>query len=232
MKVSNKNTERTIIVEFNGLPGLGKTTVANALINNLIECGSTVDNGTNRYSRLQTRRSPVPELFNLDLYRQVVNYAKTIPPLERNRKHLNWVNYFAWKYKLIEKKCEADFAIIDEGILQFFASIAHPDNMPQSSQVDAIVGKLKDLGISFIRVDCVNHVDEAVSRVISRPARGLAFESMSPNYLYESMKNWAANLDYLKTVFSRIYNDQKVVTIDTKDSVEKNVSIIKGYLHR
>lgn len=225
--LKEKEKQKTpVIIEFNGLPGLGKTTVANALINELLNNGYKVVDRQYRSNRFQTTRRPFPELFNLNLYRRVVAYSKIIPPLGPKHKYVNWTNYYVWKYKSIIRRSNIDFAIVDEGIIQFFVSMAQAEKMPESVLVDKVVLKLKSLGISFVRVDCENHVEEACLRVMSRPARGLAFERMSKEELFQSMRNWAYNIDYLRSVFSRIYDNQLVIPIDTKDPVDYNVQMI------
>lgn len=222
------HTHPNLILEFNGLPGLGKTTVAEALLNELKNSGYDVEDWKKKYCWLQKKHSPLPELYNLGLYHLVAKYAKLIPPINQKRKHLNWTNFYVWKYKTIEKYSVADFTIIDEGIIQFFVSIAHPNVMPHIDLAEEVVRKIKRMGVSFVRIDCVNHVDEAATRVLSRPSRGLAFEKMNQNDLHDSMNNWAINLNYVRSLFSRVFDNQTVVTIDTKECIEKNVQIIKN----
>lgn len=223
---------RTLIVEFNGLPGLGKTTVAEALIKELTDSGFKVVDGKYRSCRWQTLRSPLPELFNLKLYKLVASYARSIPPEYSHRSHLNWTNYYAWKYKDIVRHCNAEFAIVDEGIIQFFASIAHPDRMPETELVHKIANELKRIGIHFVRVDCINHTEEAIKRVLTRPSRGLSFERMDRDSLNQAMGNWAANLDYLRTVFSSVFGKHTAITIDTHNSVAENVNRIKEIIYK
>lgn len=215
-----------VIIEFNGLPGLGKTTVANALIKELINHGYKVVDRQYRTSRLQTTRKPMPELFCLSLYRLVRAYSYIIPPIGPKQRYVNWTNFYAWKYNSIIKRGNIDFAVVDEGIIQFFVSMARSEKMPESELLDQVVLKLKTLGVCFVRIDCKNHVDEACSRVLSRPARGLAFERMSNEELFQSMSNWAYNIEYLRSVFSRIFDNQIAISIDTKDSVDNNVQMI------
>lgn len=221
-----KKRKTPVIIEFNGLPGLGKTTVVNALIKELRSHGYKVVDRQYRTNRLQTTRKPMPEFFSLSLYRLVRSYSHIIPPIGPKQRYVNWTNFYAWKYNSIIKRGNLDYAVVDEGIIQFFVSMARAEKMPESVLVDKVVLKLKSLGISFVRVDCENHVEEACLRVMSRPARGLAFERMSKEELFQSMSNWAYNIDYLRSVFSRIYDNQLVIPIDTKDPVDYNVQMI------
>ncbi len=220
-----KDNAIPIIVEFNGLPGLGKTTVANALMEELNTKGFKT---ISKYRRniFHTLHHPFPELFDLKLYNLVSDYAKSIPPRGRKRTHVNWTNFYAQKYKSIEKDCKVDFAIIDEAIIQFLVAMAFQDKMPKSEQAVAIVRRLKTIGIKFVRVDCVNHIGESAKRIMSRPARGLLFESMQHDELISTLEVEAYNFEYLRSVFSEVYENQLVIAIDTLDNPQDNVQII------
>ncbi len=220
----------TVIVEFNGLPGLGKTTVANILIDELNKLGYKTVNGKYRRNIFYTLHHPFPELYSLKLYRLVSSYAKSIPPRGRKRTHVHWTNFYACKYESIVKYSGADFAIVDEAIIQFLGAMAFQDRMPVSDKATAIADRLKSMGIKFVRVDCVNHIEESARRIMSRPSRGLVFESMQQDELLRTLEVEAANLEYMRSVFSKVYEDQLVITIDTLDAPEKNARIIMDNL--
>lgn len=218
-----------IIVEFNGLSGLGKTTVANFLVEELNGMGyKTIRNY--RRNKFHTLHHPFPELYDLKLYRMVSDYAKSITNDGVKRTHVHWTNFYVQKYKSIMKDCDVHFAIIDEGIIQFFQSMAYKDRFPKSEQVNNIVKRLKSKGIQFIRVDLVNDVEISAKRLISRPSRGLAYESMNPDELIETLQAEAANFEYLRSVFSLVYESQIVVEINTADNPRKNAEKIKCVL--
>lgn len=213
-------------MEFNGLPGLGKTTVANILLEKLKRVGFKTVNKGYRRNLFYTLHHPFPELYSLKLYKLVSSYAKSIPPKGSKRTHVNWTNFYAHKYESIVKYSGADFAIVDEAIIQFLVAMAFQDRMPVSNKAIAIVEKLKSLGIKFVRVDCVNHVEEAACRILSRPSRGLVFESMKHDELLKTLEVEAANFEYLRSVFSSVYKDQLIITIDTLDDPDKNAQKI------
>ena len=105
--------------------------------------------------------------------------------------------------------------------------MAFQDKMPVTDKADAIVKKLKSIGIIFTRVDCINDVEEAAKRIMTRPSRGLVFESMQHEELLRTLEVEAANFDYLHSVFSKVYENQKVITIDTIHNCPKdNAQII------
>lgn len=223
--------KETIIVEFNGLPGLGKTTVADLLMAELNDRGYKTVSGKYRRNKFYTLHHPVPELYNLKLYKLVSVFAKSIPPKGRKRTHVHWTNFYARKYESIVKYSGADFAIVDEAIVQFLVAMAFQDRIPVSEKAEDVVVKLKSLGIKFVRVDCVNHVEEAARRIMSRPSRGLVFESMGQDELLKTLEVEAANFEYLRSVFSNVYQNQKVITIDTLEDPETNVQKIMNSIH-
>jgi hypothetical protein len=219
---------KPIIVEFNGLPGLGKTTVADILMEKLNDYGFKTVNRLYRRNVFYTLHHPVPEMFSPVLYKRVKSFAHDIPPEGKKRTHVHWTNFFAQKYNAIKKHSGADFAVIDEGIIQFLVAMAFQDKMPISDKADAIVEKLKALGICFVRVDCVNHIEESANRIMSRPSRGLVFESMQRDELLRTLEAEASNFEYMRSVFSKIYEDQLVITIDTQlDPHENAVGIMR-----
>lgn len=225
--VSCLNKKNTVIVEFNGLPGLGKTTVANELINYLNAKGYKIVTRQYRKNLFYTLHHPFPELFSPSLYRLVKSYSRIIPPKRKKRTHEHWINFYVQKYLAINNYSGADFAIIDEAIIQFWVAMAFQDRMPESEKAEAVVKKIKSMGIKFVRVDCVNDVAESAKRIKSRPSRGLVFESMQHDELVRTLKVEAANFDYLRSVFSKVYENQRVITIDTIHTSPKgNAQII------
>lgn len=222
-----KGKNATCIVEFNGLPGLGKTTIANILIDELRKDGFKVIDRKYNKNLLWRLAAHFPKTYNLNLYRIVKEYADTIPSTGGKRTHVDWTNRYALKYWLMKRFSGADYAIIDEALIQFLVAMGFKDKMPESGRAEAIVRKIKDMGVEFIRVDCVNNVEEASKRLLARPARGLVFEKMSREELLATLETEKANFDYFRELFSKIYNNQLVIEIDTREDPHKNAMIIK-----
>lgn len=226
-EIKQKGNKDTCIVEFNGLPGLGKTTVANILIDELRKDGFKVIDRKYNKNILWKIAAHFPKIYNLDLYRIVKEYAETIPSTGGKRTHVDWTNRYALKFWLMKSFSGADYAIIDEALIQFLVAMGFKDRMPESDKAEAIVRKIKEMGIDFIRVDCVNNVEEASKRLLARPSRGLVFEKMNSEELLATLETEKANFEFLRKIFSKIYENQQVIEIGAQEEPRKNAMIIK-----
>lgn len=218
--------KKTVIVEFNGLAGLGKTTITNALKGELQKDGYKVI-GNYRHSCFHSLRPLFCIPYSFSLYRLVKRYADSIVPYKKDRVYTHWTNHFVRMYKSIEKHSDADFAIIDEAIIQFLVAMGLSDHLPKSDLLLDVVQKIKTMGVGFVRVDCENHVESAYERILSRPAKGMYYEKWSREELLSQLKTEADNFKTLRTVFSEVYPEQTVISIDTIHTPGDNASIIK-----
>lgn len=217
--------KKTVIVEFNGLAGLGKTTIANALNDELQKDGYNVI-GNYRHSFFHSLRPLFCILYSFSLYRLVKRYADSIVPYKKDRVYTHWTNHFVRMYKSIVKYSDADFAIIDEAIIQFLVAMGLSDHLPKSELLNDVVRKIKTLGVSFVRVDCVNNIESACERIQSRPAKGMYYENWTREELIKQLKTEADNFALLRETFSNFYPDQLVIIVDTLNSPEENAKKI------
>lgn len=223
--------KKPIIVEFNGLVGLGKTTIADKLIENLNKMGYKTVNRQYNNPFYRVLFHFFPKQINHHLYSLVKAYADTLPIHEGlQRTHLLFTNRYALKYQSIMRFSNADFAIIDEALIQFLVALAFQDEMPKTTKAEAIVRELKKIGIRFVRVDCINDVGLASKRIMSRPSRGLVFEVMQKDELIKTLETESANFDYMRELFSNVFEDQKVITINTISDPAENALKIQEEL--
>lgn len=218
--------QKTIIVEFNGLAGLGKTTVANSLKEELRKEGYCVI-GWYRHNFFHSLRPMFAIPYSFSLYLKVRRYADSIEPFRKDRKYVHWVNHFVRMYRSIEKHSDADFSISDEGIIQFLVAMGLNDRFPHTDLLDDVVKKIKSMGVYFVRVDCESRVDISVDRIMSRLPKGMYYEKWPKDQLTNQLQAEADNFAYLRSVFSRVFPDQLTITIDTLYAPEENAIKIK-----
>lgn len=218
--------KKTVIVEFNGLAGLGKTTVANILKDELRKDGYDVI-GNYRHSFLHSLHPFFCVPYSLSLYSTVKRYADSIVPYKKDRVYTHWTNHFVRMYKSIEKHSDADFAIIDEAIIQFLVAMGFDDELPQSELLNAVVKKIKLMGVSFVRVDCENNIKASCERIKARPPKGMYYECWPQKEMEAQLQVEAQNFETLRNVFSKVYSDQIVIPIDTMRDAKDNARIIK-----
>lgn len=216
-----KSNKSPIIIEFNGLPGTGKSTIVECLDKELKSRGYNV---IRRYSHRFWHKyhfTILSAFYNLKLFKLVRSYSSDIVPLVK-KLHVGNVVWYVRMYKNIEKYTHADFSLIDQGIIQDLATIAWREPLPCNEKLGKVISEIKKMGIRFVRVDCKNDIELSMDRVVSRTHIGHEFEILSNVELKTALSIQADNFSYIRSVFSQIMQDQIVVEIDTSVLPEEN----------
>lgn len=219
------NTKKPYIIEFNGLPGSGKTTIANALQKELESAGLTVKRF---YLRTRLFRSPRILYFMPQYWVQLKNaadYAKLLPKRTYMRRILSMIHYFKMYQEFVRDEV-ADYLIIDQGIVQSFISLAHQDTFPKSNELAGVLRKLRLNEFPLILINC--NINEQLSneRIASRPSNGCRVESMSEEdrrrTLYVQLENFALIRKLIKQEYPQI----SVLEVDTEKTIKESVYMI------
>lgn len=216
-----------VIIEFNGLPGTGKSSVAEVLKNMFEADGFRAVSGYNRYfwHRYTYPLMVIP--YDFKLYRLIRSYSKTVD-LTNRVIYLSDSIHYCRMYENIHKDNNIDVAIIDQGIIQNIVSLAPQGILPKSSLLLNIVERIKKKRISFIRVDCKANETLSLNRVLTRTSTKHFLENYPQKDILQILSIQKDNFDIVRSVFSDIMPEQKVISIDTSDSIEKNAKIIRN----
>lgn len=220
-----------IIVEFNGLPGSGKTTLAEELKKTLKKKGYVVSN-----FYFKRRYHKLGELIVLNpMYWGLIKTFIKYSHLFENKKSLSIilrVVNFIRSYHDFIKSNRREVLIVDQGFVQGVISIAHQDALPQTEHLEDI---LKMTNLNSNAVVCVNcNVDEVVSnkRITSRPKNGCRVETMGNDERMNTLTIQKENLAYLRERLFKICPNIIYVDANTEydvlDNVDKIVRVITG----
>ncbi|QRN85500.1 AAA family ATPase [Clostridia bacterium] len=225
--------QTAILVEFNGLPGCGKTTIANELLEELRSLGYAVAT----HKELLHHRVKVKKL---DLFKSLLD--------ARNRKFFNaslllcfstrpfklgriqyarnaYVYYYTVHICRKERK-EYDFIICDQGLLQVILSIIHMDkiNKPKTVQKmleDAFAG----LG-TVILVNCKVKIDTAKERIRLRKLKCGRLDYITEDEkLVSALTRQECCLETIRNMASNLV-EGNVLELDMHHVVDKNLQTI------
>lgn len=212
------------IIEFNGLPGTGKTTIADALILRLQQKGKKCikampDSGLAE-SMLFSLRHP----SCLILVRLLRRLQKENQSFSQKFSSAYLVLHYYQMYLKCKCSDSADFLVIDQGILQAIISMAHLSRMSSSATLTKISETILN-GVDFLEVDCMINEDVAFNRIRKRKSAGSRLENLDDDSLIYAYRVQSANFSVVRGAFT---NDsaQNIISLDTSNTVSDNVSYI------
>lgn len=228
MERDNKNP---VIIEFNGLPGSGKTTIAHKLQRRLMEADNTC---LNYYCRIPFFKSPRFLYLNPFYWKDIVKAKRFSQILSLGNKKSNYLHLLQYirMYREFIKDKPSDFLIIDQGILQSFVSIAHQNKI---QSIDSVEWYIRSLGIEYFPLVVINcNVDEKVAneRIEERENNGCRVESMSLLNRQKTLLTQTSNLKTIREAVSIAFFSLTSIEINTTGSIDNNVDLIMSFLNK
>ncbi len=166
----------TTIIEFNGLPGIGKSTITNCLEELCIQKGVSFYRS---YYRKPINRRAFSLLFRPSLFRflpSILLYAKKQKGGTRKYKYVIGTLAIVRQYVDFKKYVKNGILVLDQGIIQDFISIAHASRIVNVGLTSTIMKKFKKHHIQFTRIDCDLSVEEVFNRLRNRSNGGSRIE--------------------------------------------------------
>ncbi len=199
------------IIEFYGLPGSGKTTIARLL-------GHELDSQRiqYRYYRYKFHRHPYSVLLSpawysvvLHLWRYSRNY-KAKKPLVRS---LSPVHYFRM-YNHYLRDCNDGYLILDEGLLQMIVSLSYEESLLVN---DAFLDVLKSLNLNeipLVLVNCCCQSDLCAQRISFRGPHGGRLDELQREDVEKTLHTQEINFNLLTDAVKFCYPQLQIINID------------------
>ena len=227
-----RDNKKSIIIEFNGLPGSGKSTICREMLE-------------------------IPELFNRSLcttfsYSPIDKYLKTVwlnyncirfffaargylnnYPNDDNKSRRNdlLLMYFFRMYLSFLKHENSKILIIDQGLVQGLLSVPYNGLLVETKSIDSIIDFLQNNRVSFFRINCKSDVQLSKDRIHSRPTNLSRLDLMDESIVASTLQVQSDNLSLIRESFRRnpFFKDLEI-NIDTMLPPKENVAIISNYL--
>ena len=219
-----------MIIEFNGLPGSGKTTIAKAISDAL--CKRDIPHCF-KYAPAQCRfLRYISYLFDgsAHLYFLGRKYAKSAGKenLKEKMAILPVLVYYYRMYRQFSKKCPDQVLIVDQGFLQGLISIVHTDLVNDTKPLQAIFRFLKKKKLCVHFVHCKNDVNLAAQRIRERKTNGGRLDAYKDEALIGAMCVQQQNFDLIRSSVDQLPLCREL-TVDTKCPPEENAEKILSF---
>lgn len=217
--------KQSIIVEFNGLPGTGKSTItkelAKLLLENNIEC--RYEYYRNYFQRF--RVSALGSISCLRLRNIIHRYADSVGVRrDKNRDYIIMQLYRMYKDFLNTKGM---ILLKDQGLIQSLLSISHLNTIDNNQIIRDIPLFLRNNNVYFLRVDCQSDLKVTKNRIINRPTQNARLDNISEKKLLDALKTQNDNLNAILSSFDETnYDDKMVIHINTENTPEENAEKI------
>lgn len=222
--MGEENT-RPIIIEFNGLPGSGKSTIARSLKKELLKknykCFSS-------FSRSRFMSNAYLVILDFHYWRLIYHILISIRNIPSKSK-LKWTLisvYFLKMYRDFQRVNGVGCLIMDQGFIQSLISLAHNCDFSEFERLDDVLikSRLNDLNIVFI--NCLNSVEVSSVRIAGREPNGSRVHSLDKKELNHLLRKQADNLIFLRNRIIKVFPKLTTININTKETVENNVNVI------
>lgn len=199
-----------MIVELNGLPGCGKTTVKNLLINSIntpkksigvseysAECSGKIKRIFVKLKRFLSIINPLHFKFSKKCIRLYFKSSANTEFMPKSfYEDLIAVSYIIYLYGEY-KKNKDKILVVDEGIIQVISSATTIKDMNKTYADDVIYDFLA-LGKEYLFINCECSVSQSLERIKHRNRSSAAIDTLKGKYLINYLNKYNESLNKVR----------------------------------
>lgn len=220
-----------IIVEFNGCPGIGKSTVAQEL-ERLAQIEGTPCYRS--FSRSSFNKRAVSLLFSKELFYLFIPSLLFAFRFRSNKERFRYVLGLMmicrqYRHFLADKKCGV--LVLDQGVVQDFISIAYADRIHGTKRgIIRIWKAIVKQGICFARVDCDAPEEKVFERLRTRKNGKSRIEKNDDSVVKDLLALQQENLCFVRDTLDQESGSIRI-SIDTNISPKENAELLWQFVY-
>lgn len=223
--------KESVIIEFNGLPATGKTTIAGKLISILAQHDISTRRQYVKHAWQNNGRTVFLCFDCLKLFYKLCPFSLKIRPIRNRLTHIMGEMYYFRTYRdFLRRKQAKEVLVIDQGMIQSIISIAHLDKIGDLDGLNSILDFYSNRHIRFVRIDCKLDEELSCRRIQQRPQTSARMYNLPMSDLLYAMQTQADNFRITRNLFYKFSICDDKIEIDTKKTPIENSEIIFNYL--
>lgn len=222
-------SKQSVIIELNGLPGTGKTTISHHLQSSLSDLGYST---MRLYTTTWFNSLGISVFFTFSsfiLFWILLWTFRDIKPLKIKIKCIVGFMFYFRMYRQFMKDKPCDYLIIDQGLIQECISIIYDKKEFNFGRISNITNYLKKHGIEFCRVDCILDPATSCERIEKRPTHGSRLDNIDKNCLFSALEDQSNVFINVRNAFN-LGGIAPALIINTKDEPITNSQIIARFV--
>lgn len=190
------SSKQTVLVDINGLPGCGKTTLVEKVVARLEEANLSVYTIEDVYFHGEKTRvskyvtilralgSPGSRRANLLAYQLFSCFPFSFSRLAYTLRLIK----FHYQLRKVYKSKDCDIIILEEGITQYTASIPHVDRLHDKKVLRSLLLSMLSAFQYVVVVNCLSDVETSLNRISTRGFKNGRFDHMNERERFEGLK--------------------------------------------
>lgn len=227
---------RVVFLEFNGIPGSGKTTLSDRVIENMKGASYTVES-YHQLIKKPTRNNLkrlVRYLFSIKLSSFKIGYL-ALMYLITNKKfnHENGLRVISLivLFNFYQKKSLAndeEVILVDQGMVQQMVSMLFESELIAEKYVKKLIRytQKKDMGIIIVNIDL--DINESFERLTKREGNISRIQKLKKDTAMHTLIMQQNNFNKIRKIIREL--DLESITVNTQGSIETNVLLLENYI--
>jgi len=227
---------RVVFLEFNGIPGSGKTTLSDRVIENMKGASYTVES-YHQLIKKPTRNNLkrlVRYLFSIKLSSFKIGYL-ALMYLITNKKlnHENGLRVISLivLFDFYQKKSLAndeEVILVDQGMVQQMVSMLFESELIAEKYVKKLIRytQKKDMGIFIVNIDL--DINESFERLTRREGNISRIQKLKKDTAMHTLIMQQNNFNKIRKIIREL--DLESITVNTQGSIETNVLLLENYI--
>src|SRR5699024_6726391 len=189
------NKSLPTIIEFNGLPGSGKSTIANSLISELEELdyklltyAEIFEYKKNNLFLIIKLLFSIRHVHFLFIWYCIIVLKKSLINIREIKKILHFLNHITLLKWAIKKHENIDFIIIDQGNIQNLLSIAHFRQINNTKVLGKLTEKFNEYFNNYMIVNTHVNVEVTINRITKSKHGTSRYDNLEKIYLKNILK--------------------------------------------
>ncbi|WP_303871781.1 AAA family ATPase [Acetobacterium wieringae] len=229
---------KTMFLEFNGIPGSGKTTLSNRVIKDMKSKNYPIES-YHKVIKKPTRKKLkdlLLYLLRIKLGSVKIGYLATMY-LITNKKlnHENWLRVFSLVvlFDFYQKKGQDrgdEVILVDQGIVQQIISMLYESELIADKYVKRIIclAKKKNLGIYVVNVDL--DINTSFERLVKRRGNISRIQKLNKADAIHTLTIQQNNFNKIREILNEL--EQESIDVNSKACIDETVQSIVNYIMR